>query len=207
LGNEESAPTVFIVDDEPAVRESLRCLLESGGLRVETYATGGEFLDRYDPARPGCLLLDVRMPGLNGLEVQERLASQPISVPVIIITGYGDVALAVRAVKAGAVDVIEKPVRHEVLMACIETAFALDAKARRDYAERRSVQERISRLTPREREIMDLLVEGYSATEVAVRLNLSPKTVETHRAHILEKMHAESHVRLVQMILGGRAKP
>ncbi|HOW17537.1 MAG TPA: response regulator [Phycisphaerae bacterium] len=207
MSDERSAPTVFLVDDDPAVRESLQWLLESEGLRVEVYASGREFLDRYDPDRPGCLLLDVRMPGLSGLEIQERLAAEPISVPVIIITGHGDVPLAVRAIKAGAVDVIEKPLSHEVLMARIKAALARDAETRREYAQRRAIEERISRLTPREREIMDLLVKGDSSKEIALRLGLSPKTVETHRVHILEKMQADSHVRLVQMVLSSRTKP
>jgi FixJ family two-component response regulator len=164
-----SEPTVFIVDDDQAVARSLRWLIESVRLKVETFASAQAFLDGYDAAKPGCLVLDVRMPGMSGIELQERLTAQRIRVPIIFITGHGDVQMAVRAVQAGAFDFIEKPFNDQDL------------------------------LDRMQREVMDLVVEGMSNKAVANTLGLSAKTVEVHRAKVMEKMNARSVSDLVRM--------
>jgi len=191
--------TVFVVDDDPAVRESLQWLIESVGLNVETYATAQGFLDAFDRDRPGCLVLDVRMPGISGLDLQDRLASQQVRIPVIIITGHADVPMAVRAMKAGVVDFIEKPFSDELLLDRIRAALELDARIRVDQTRRVEVESCFAQLTPREREVMGLVVAGKSNKQIAAELGLSQKTVEVHRAHVMQKMQAESLAELVQM--------
>ncbi|HUW83133.1 MAG TPA: response regulator FixJ [Phycisphaerae bacterium] len=191
--------TVFVVDDDPAVRESLQWLIESVGLNVETYATAQEFLDAFDRDRPGCLVLDVRMPGISGLDLQDRLASQQVRIPVIIITGHADVPMAVRAMKAGVVDFIEKPFSDELLLDRIRAALELDARIRVNQSHRVEVGTYFAQLTPREREVMGLVVAGKSNKQIAAELGLSQKTVEVHRAHVMQKMQAESLAELVQM--------
>ena len=191
--------TVFVVDDDPAVRESLQWLIESVGLNVETYATAQAFLDAFDRDRPGCLVLDVRMPGISGLDLQDQLASQQVRIPVIIITGHADVPMAVRAMKAGVIDFIEKPFSDELLLDRIRAALELDARIRVDQTHRVEVESCFAQLTPREREVMGLVVGGKSNKQIAAELGLSQKTVEVHRAHVMQKMHADSLAELVQM--------
>jgi two-component system, LuxR family, response regulator FixJ len=194
-------PTVFVVDDDDAVRESLSWLIESVGLRVETYASPREFLAAYDPVRPGCLVLDVRMPGMSGLDLQDRLAPLQNPPPTIIITGHGDVPMAVRAMKAGAVDFIEKPFNDQVLLDCIQRALERDDQNRRRQMRRASVGTLLAQLTPREREVMDRMVAGMPNKAMAADLGISVKTVEAHRAKVMEKMQAESLSELVRMVL------
>jgi two-component system, LuxR family, response regulator FixJ len=194
-------PTVFIVDDDEAMRESLRWLISSVQLNVETYASASEFLENYHPGVSGCLVLDVRMPGMSGLELQEKLAKEQIALPVIIITGHGDVPMAVRAMKSGAVDFIQKPFNDQVLLDRIQFALDRDSRARMDQAEKGEIAARLALLTPREREVMDMVVEGEPNKVIAVKLGVSAKTVEAHRARVMEKMRASSLSELVRMAM------
>jgi FixJ family two-component response regulator len=193
--------TVFVVDDDEEVRNSMKRLMNSVGLTVETFASGEEFLAQSDPARPGCLLLDVRMGGMSGLEVQERLALEDVQPPIIIITGHGDVPMAVRAVMAGAVDFIEKPFNEQVLLDCVHRAIELDGKHRGRVLQLADISARLERLTPREREILDLVVAGKRNKVIAGELGISQSTVESHRAKVMEKMQAESLSDLMRMML------
>jgi two-component system response regulator FixJ len=181
-----SEPTVFVVDDD---------------LAVETFATGEEFLQVYDPARPGCLVLDVRMPGMGGLRLQEELAARRIILPVIILTGYAEVQTAVRAFKTGAFEFIEKPYSDEVLLDCIQRAIEADRHTREAEMLRAAVAARFASLTPREREVMLLVTAGKANKVIASDLGLSPKTVEVHRAAVMEKMGAGSLAELVRLEL------
>lgn len=190
--------TVFVVDDDAAVCASLVRLIGSVGLNVETYSHGQMFLDAYDESRPGCLVLDIRMPGMGGLEVQKILVDRGVMIPIIIITGHGDVPLAVQTLRAGAIDFIEKPFRPQELLDRINEALEHDAESRSIRYERATIEERRLRLSPREREVMELLIEGKPIKRIAMKLSLSPKTVHFHRTRILEKMEAETVVDLVR---------
>lgn len=192
-------PTVYVVDDEPAVRDSLVMLLGSVGLRVEAFAGGAAFLGVYSPALTGCLVADVRMPGMSGLELQEALAALGSTLPVIIITGHGDVAMAVRAMKAGAADFIEKPFNEQTLLDAVHRALASHKPNGPPGAARAELEARVASLTPREREVMLLVAEGRPNKVVATRLGLSTRTVEVHRAKVMEKMQARSLADLVRM--------
>lgn len=194
-------PTVFVVDDDAAVRESLAMLLESAGLRVESYVSAREFLAEGDLSRPGCLILDIRMPGLSGLDLQDVLVERGVQLPVIMLTGHGDVPAAVRAMRGGAVDFLEKPFDSEVLLERIRQAFERDAELRRDSATQAALAERLSQLTQREREIMELIVAGNANKVIALDLDISERTVELHRARIMRKMGARSLAELMRMVL------
>lgn len=193
--------TVFVVDDDPAVRESLRLLLAESGLAVEVFASADEFLRAYRPGRRGCLLLDVRMPGMNGLDLQAHLRTRRIPVPVVIITGHADIPMAIKAMKAGAVDFIEKPFDDEKLLAGIRAALRRDDEDPSNVAERRKVLAGLRQLTPREREVFDLVIEGLSNRQIADELGITQKTVEVHRAHVMRKMHAQTLANLVRMAM------
>lgn len=192
---------VFVVDDDAAVLDSLRFLIESVGLQVRTFSSADEFLAAYTPDQPGCLVLDIRMPGMSGLELQEQLAKRGYTLPVIIITAHGDVPSAVRAMHAGAVDFVSKPFNAQSLLDRVHQALAKDAQTRRDAAVRAAIAAKVALLTPREREVMDLVVSGMSNKGIAAQLQLSAKTVETHRARVMEKMEAGSVAELVHMAL------
>jgi two-component system response regulator FixJ len=198
--------TVCVVDDDEAVARSLEALLGSVGLRVETFGSAQDFLDRADPRRGpiGCLVLDVRMPGMSGLELQERLAAEGQPIPIVFITGHGDVRMAVRAVKAGAVDFIEKPFRDQDLLDCIHKVLAADGAQRPEAREWAAVVARLESLTPREREVMELVIEGRSSKLIARQLGISAKTVEFHRARVMEKMQVASALDLVRVVLTAR---
>ena len=198
-------PTVFIVDDDQAVARSLRWLIESVQLKVETFASAQAFLDGYATTKPGCLVLDVRMPGMSGIELQERLTVQRIRVPIIFITGHGDVQMAVRAVQAGAFDFIEKPFNDQDLLDRIQRAISFDSEQRARDSLRARLSALLASLTPREREVLNLVVEGMSNKAVANTLGLSAKTVEVHRAKVMEKMHANSVADLVKMAMQKQA--
>ena len=201
-----SDATVFIVDDDQAVARSLRWLIETVRLQVETFASAQDFLDGYDPSKPGCLVLDVRMPGMSGLELQERLAARGgYHPPIIFITGHGDVQMAVRAVQAGAVDFVEKPFNDQDLLDRIQRAIAHDAGQRGKEEQRSQLRALFASLTPREREVLDLVVEGLSNKAIANSLGLSAKTVEVHRAKVMEKMHARSISDLVKLAMQNQA--
>ena len=197
-----SDATVFIVDDDQAVARSLRWLIETVRLKVETFASAQAFLDGYDASKPGCLVLDVRMPGMSGLELQERLAARrAYHVPIIFITGHGDVQMAVRAVQAGAYDFVEKPFNDQDLLDRIQRAIVFDAEQRGKEVQRAQLRSLFASLTPREREVLDRVVEGLSNKAIANTLGLSAKTVEVHRAKVMEKMQARSLSDLVKMAM------
>ncbi len=203
---EESKPTVFVVDDDAAVLDSLKLLLRSVGLEAETYTSAREFIADYDPDARGCLVLDVRMPGMSGLELQERLEALGSTLPVIFITAHGDVPMAVKAVKAGAVDFIQKPFSDQELLDKIQHAMEENARARAAAADREEVSARIASLTARERQVMELVVAGKANKVIAHELGLSQRTVEIHRARVMEKMQAASLPELVQMVMRADAK-
>lgn len=195
----EIDPTVFIVDDDESMRESLAWLIRSVHLEAETYASAIAFLESYDPSRPGCLISDIRMPGLSGLELQERLRLMSAKIPTMMITGYADVGSAVRAMKAGAMDFLEKPVCNQVLLDRIQEAIDRDLSNRADLNEQFKIDQRLSRLTHREREVMALVIEGRSSKQIAAILNVSFKTVEAHRSKVMKKMQAKSIPHLIRM--------
>jgi len=200
-----SEATVFVVDDDRGVCQSLRALLESAGLAVETFTASEEFLAVYDPARPGCLLLDVRLRhGKSGLDLQDELRRRKARLPIIILTGHGNVPTSVRALKAGAVDFLQKPAQPKVLLERIRAALETDRQARAATAERAAVIQQLARLTPREREVMDLLVAGRTSKEIAAALSLSVRTVEGHRGMIFLKMDVSSAAQLVSVVLNAR---
>jgi two-component system response regulator FixJ len=192
---------VFIVDDEPAVAKSLRWLIESVGLRVETFCTAAEFLARYRLQDPGCLVLDVRMPTMSGLELQERLNAEAVSLPIIFVTGHGGVQTAVRALKGGAIDFIEKPFDDQRMLDLVHKAIAVDAENRRRAAAQAEATARYGLLSAREREVLDFIIEGRTNKEIARALGLSAKTVENYRANVMEKMTASTVPHLVKMVL------
>ena len=193
----EPRPTVHVVDDDPAIRLSLRFLIESMGLAVELHPSAAAFLDCYDPATPGCIVLDMRMPGMSGLDLQQRLTELEYVIPVIILTGYGDIPTAVRATRAGAVDFIEKPVSDQVLLQRIERALARDQAAREQQAVLAPIRRGAARLTKRERQVLDLVAAGWSTREIAEELQVSYKTVETHRLNVMKKMQARNVSHLI----------
>ena len=195
----DSRTTIFVVDDDQAMRNSLQWLIDSIGMRVECFASASEFLESYYPGRAGCLLLDVRMPGMSGLDLQDYLNSNGIKVPVIIITGHGDVPMAVRAMKSGAIDFIEKPFSDEVLLHSIRLALQHEEVSRNEQAARAEIAVRLAQLTPRENEVMMMVTDGRSNKEIANLLGVSAKTVEAHRARVMEKMRAGSLAELVRM--------
>ncbi len=192
------SPQVFLVDDDDAYRRSLRFLLESSGFNVRDFASAEAFLREYREELPGCLVLDLRMPGLSGIELQDQLRHDGVELPIIFITGHGDVPVSVQAMKGGAIDFLEKPFDDAQLMDRIREAFALDARRRAEREERERVAARLQRLTRRENEVLALLVQGYSNKEIAEKLDVSHRTVEVHRARIMHKMEAGSLAELVQ---------
>ena len=200
-----TAPTVFVVDDNPSVRRSLQALIEAAGLAVETYASSAEFLAAFDARRPGCLILDVRLRrGESGLDLQDDLRRREVMLPIIVMTGYADVPTSVRAFKGGAVDFLRKPVAPKKLLAQIREAIELDRRARDESARRASVNDRITHLTPREHQVMDLLAVGNSSKAIATALGLSARTVEGHRRNILRKIEVDSAVQVARAIAGLR---
>jgi FixJ family two-component response regulator len=192
-------PTVFVVDDDASVRRSLRRLIESVGLPVECYESAQEFLSGHDAQRGGCLVLDVRMPGLSGLDLQQMLVDKGAAVPIVFITGHGDVPMTARAMKAGAVDFIEKPFNDQVLLDAIGRALERDAQAREARAHQAEVARRLSTLTARERDVMLLVVSGMMNKEVAGELGISEKTVKVHRSRVMAKTQADSLAELVML--------
>jgi len=193
--------SVYIVDDDEAVRSSIRFLIRSVGLPVQVYASAQEFLDAYDPRHPGCLLLDVRMPGMNGLGLQEELNRRGATIPVVFITGHGDVPMAVAAMQQGAFDFLQKPFRDQDLLDRVQRAMARDADSRARLAARAEILERLGTLTPRETEVLKLVTRGKANKVVGAELGVSQRTVEIHRAHVMEKMRASSLAELVRMVL------
>ena len=199
-----SDPVVFVVDDDEAVRDSLSMLMRSVGLAVRTYSSALEFLDRFDADRTGCLVLDVRMPGMSGIELQEQLVAKQATLPIIFITGHGDVPMAVRALRAGAVDFIQKPFSDQALLDRIHQALAQHARDREEAARKSTIRERIARLTPREKEVMLMVADGKANKVIAIDLGVSERTVEIHRARVMEKMEASTLPDLVKMVVETR---
>ena len=199
--------TVFVLDDDEAVRDSLGALLESAGFVVEIFGSGTDFLDRLEPEGGGCLVLDVRMPGLSGLEVQEELAKKGVAIPVIIITGHGDVPIAVKALKSGAVDFIEKPFADDIILESVRRALEQGLQNKQDISAAMEIKARLVRLTPRERDVLGQLVIGNPNKIIAHELGISPRTVEIHRARVLEKMSARSLSHLVRLAITAGVVP
>jgi two-component system, LuxR family, response regulator FixJ len=197
----EKPATVFVVDDDDAVRTSLRLLLKSVGLPVETFGSAQEFLDAFDADRAGCLVLDIRMPGMSGLELQQKLNEIHAITPIVFITGHGDVPMAVEAMQHGAVDFIQKPFRDQDLIDRINQALERDKDNRAGLKERDAIRRRMEQLTPREREVLDLVTQGKANKVIAGDLNVSQRTVEIHRARVMEKMGASSLAHLVRMVI------
>jgi two-component system response regulator FixJ len=204
-----TGPVIFIVDDDVAVRDSLEILLQSAGHAVRSFASGQEFLDVVSSLGPGCLIVDVRMPGMDGFELQRRLGERQLSIPVIVITGHGDVPMAVRAIRGGAVDFIEKPFSERAIFDSIRLALSrlaaheADSRAAADPA----ILRRLALLSPREREVLDGLVEGLPNKTIAYDLKISPRTVEIHRARVMDKMQARSLSELVRLALAAGIEP
>lgn len=197
-------PQVHIVDDDEAMRDSLEWLLESRGLKVALYPSAEAFLDVFDNSFRGCLVLDVRMPGMNGLALHQELHARGSTLPVIFITGHGDVPMAVSALKKGAADFIEKPFNNQDMLQLIESCMRQDRDAAAKRAEDASVAQRLDRLTQREREVLQLIVAGKLNKQIADDLGISIKTVEVHRSRVMEKMDAGSVAELVQFVLNSR---
>jgi len=193
-------PTVFVVDDDQAMRHSLRWLLQSVGLPVETYATAEEFLAGYSPDRPGCLVLDIRMPGMGGLQLQDELKTRAIRLPIIVITGHAEVPTAVRALKAGAVDFLEKPFSDQLLVDRVRQAIAADQVARAADAQRTAAQGRLALLTVREREVLCRVVDGKANKVIAAELGIVEKTVEAHRSRLMAKLAVDSLAGLIRLV-------
>ena len=195
----QQAPTVFIVDDDPSIRFAMQALMDSVNLPHEIFASADEFLEKVTDQRPGCLVLDIRMPGLGGLELQQELLGRGNTVPIIFITGHGDVPMAVEAMQKGAVDFIQKPFRDQDLLDRIREALTTDKERREEQQKHAEVAERLARLTNREREVFDLVVTGKPNKVIAYELGVSQRTVEIHRARVMEKMQARSLADLVKM--------
>ena len=197
--------TVFIVEDDAAVRDSLGLLLGLQGFRTQSFSCAEDFLRIYQPSWAGCLLLDVRMPGMNGLELQESLRRQGLALAVIIMTAHGDITTVRTALKSGAVDFLEKPVDPAALLAAVRTALDADAARRRTALEAEGARQRLSVLTARERQVMELVAKGCHNREIAETLGISPRTVEVHKARVMEKLQVQSVPELVRIVL--RAPP
>ncbi len=195
----ESPPIVYVVDDEPAVSISLKRLLRTVGLEARTYASAQEFLRSDRPDAPGCLILDVRLPGLSGLDLQQELTAAKIDLPVIFVTGHGDIPMSVQAMKAGAVEFLTKPFREQDLLAAIQRGIEQNRITRKHTAEIRVLQLRYALLTPREREVFPRVTSGLLNKQIAAQLGASEKTIKVHRGQVMHKMKAESLAQLIQM--------
>jgi two-component system, LuxR family, response regulator FixJ len=197
----DSQQTVYVVEDDEAVRDSLELLLKSDGKSVKTYENANAFLKDYSESMAGCIVLDIRMPGMDGMELQKKLNDRHSILPIIFVTGHGDVPMAVDAMKEGAVDFIQKPYREEALLEKIEAALQQDEEQRKTLGEKQEILRRVKTLTPREHEIMDRMIEGQANKVIAIELEISQRTVEIHRSRVMHKMGTHSLAHLVRMIL------
>jgi FixJ family two-component response regulator len=191
--------TVFVIDDDGGMRQAIQDLVESVGLRAEAFATGEEFLEKPRTADPSCLVLDVRLPQMSGLEFQQKLAELGVRIPIIFITAHGDIPMSVRALKSGAVEFLTKPFRDQDLLDAIQQALQRDRAAREQLADISELQERYGALTAREREVMALVISGMLNKHIAAKIGASEATVKIHRGHLMEKMQADSLIELVRM--------
>jgi FixJ family two-component response regulator len=195
----ETAPIVFVIDDDALIRDGIQSLIKSVGLRVETFASAADFMLAKRPDAPACLVLDVRMPGVSGLDLQRKLSDADIHIPIIFITGYGDIPMTVRAMREGAQEFLTKPVRGQDLLDAVQKAVTRDCGLREERAELAEIRKRFESLTPRETEVLTLVVAGLLNKQIAGELGMSELTVKTHRAHVMEKTQAESLAHLVRM--------
>jgi two-component system response regulator FixJ len=195
----QQGPTVFLVDDDQSLREALVWLLESVKLTIETFASAVDFLEQFDPGRVGCLVLDIRMPGMSGLELQKQLREKGVEIPIIFVTGHGDVPMCVQAFETGAFAFLEKPLNHQKFLDEIHRAIDYDMESHRQRSARGT--QSAEALSPREREVMELVVEGKSIKQIAGLLGISIQTCSKHRSRILEKMHVGNDVELVRLLL------
>lgn len=195
----QSNAVVAIVDDDPSVREGLQSLIRSAGLRVETFASAQEFLAHPRAEAPSCLILDLQLPGLSGLDLQKRMAEVELEIPIVFLTGHGNIPASVQAMKAGAVEFLTKPVDEQELLQAIQEAVERDRRTRQQHEEMRELRERYQSLTPREQEIMQQVVSGLLNKQIAAELNITEYTVKIHRGHVMRKMQAESLADLVRM--------
>ena len=197
----DQAPSAYVVDDDESIRTLWRWLMESNGIAVKTFATASEFIESYRSGSAGCLVLDLRLPGMSGLELQEYLNGRDIEIPIVFVTGHGDVPAAVSALKGGAVDFIQKPFSHREVLAIIANAFQRDAEIRDKRTRRLRIAGRLATLTEREREVLQRVIEGKPNKIIASELDISVKTVEFHRAKVMEKTGVDSVAELVQVAM------
>jgi FixJ family two-component response regulator len=195
----EPDPIVFVIDDDALIRDGIHSLIKTIGLRAQTFASAQDFMLAKRPDAPSCLILDVRMPGLNGLELQSQLNAAGIHIPIIFITGHGDIPMSVRAMKEGAMEFLTKPVRGQDLLDAVQKAIARDRELRKDRVELAEIRKRFDSLTPRETEVLNLVVAGLLNKQIAYELGTSELTVKTRRAHVMEKTQADSLAHLVRM--------
>lgn len=195
----EPEPIVFVIDDEAQIRDGFKSLIRSIGLRAETFASAREFMQAKRPDAPACLVLDVRMPGLSGLDLQRELSEAQIHIPIIFITGHGDIPMSVRAMKDGAMEFLTKPVRGQDLLDAVQMAIERDRESRNERANLSGIRKRFDSLTPRETEVLNLVVAGLLNKQIADELGTSELTIKTHRAHVMEKTQADSLAHLVRM--------
>ena len=202
-----SGAIVFIVDDDSSVRTALKRLVKSVGHKVITFSSAQGFLDHDHPDEPSCLVLDIRMPGLSGLELQEQMAAAGRTIPIIFITGHANISISVRAMKAGAVDFLEKPFDDQVLLDAIHHAIVKDTQSKREQVEKKEIKKRVASLTPREHEVFSLVITGMLNKQTAFELGTSEKTIKVHRARVMQKMSAESLADLVRLAEKADVRP
>jgi RNA polymerase sigma factor (sigma-70 family) len=200
-----TGPTVFVVDDDSAVRDALSLLISLKGMRAAVYQSAEDFLSVYEPAWRGCLLTDLKMPGMSGLELQKQLQERDIDLPVIMLSAHGDVGTTRAALKNGAVDFLEKPVDDEILVDVLQNALRVDAERHRQQEQRVQMRDMLERLTPRERAVLDLLADGLQHRDIAARLDISPRTVEVYKARMMEKLQCRTLAEVVKLGLAARA--
>lgn len=195
----DASATVFVVDDDEPVRDSIGLLLDTVDIPHEAFASAQAFLDAYDRSRTGCLILDIRMPGMSGLELQDHLLAEKAPIPIVFITGHGDIPMAVEAMKKGAVDFIRKPFRDQELLDRVHEALSMDEENRQSFADLEEIRARVDSLTPRELEVFERVAEGQANKVVAIDLSISERTVEIHRSQVMQKTQARSLADLVKM--------
>jgi RNA polymerase sigma factor (sigma-70 family) len=201
-----AGPTVFVVDDDAAVRDALSLLISLKGMRAAVYQSAEDFLSVYEPDWRGCLLTDLKMPGMSGLELQKQLQERDIDLPVIMLSAHGDVGTTREALKNGAVDFLEKPVEDEILVDVLQNALRVDAERHRQLEQRVQIRDMLDRLTPRERAVLDLLADGLQHRDIAARLDISPRTVEVYKARMMEKLQCRTLAEVVKLGLAARTQ-